>query len=134
MRIEGPTNRYSVSTRRTSRSSSGSSFVPEGDAEAARTESAQSMPSVGALDSLLALQGIEDPLLAKKRALKHGQSLLDVLDEIKADLLLGRVGEGRINRLLALISRARELSDPALEAVITDIELRARVELAKLGH
>ncbi|MCB1518880.1 MAG: flagellar assembly protein FliX [Hyphomicrobiaceae bacterium] len=134
MRIEGPSNRYPVKTRRTSSSANGASFLPDEGNEPAHAEAAQLAPGVGALDSILALQAVEDPLLAKKRAVKHGQSLLDVLDEIKADLLVGRIGEGRINRLLALISRARELSDPALEAVITDIELRARVELAKLGH
>jgi hypothetical protein len=65
---------------------------------------------------------------------RRGKALLDVLEDMKADLLLGHVGEGRLNQLLALIGQAREKSEPGLDALIDDIELRARVELAKLGR
>ena len=60
--------------------------------------------------------------------------MLDTLEEMKTDLLSGRVGEGRLNRLMALVTRAREQADPDLDALIDDIELRAKVELAKLGR
>jgi hypothetical protein len=85
------------------------------------------------IDSLLALQSVEDPLLAKKKALRRGRSLLDTLEAIKADLLAGRVGEGRLNALMALLAQVRERSEPALDDIIDEVELRARVELAKLG-
>ena len=65
--------------------------------------------------------------------MRRGNQLLDTLDEIKTDLLVGRVSEGRLNQLMALISQARERSDPALDGLLDDIELRARVELAKRG-
>ena len=38
-------------------------------------------------------------------------ALLDTLEEIKADLLIGRVSEGRLNQLMALIGQARERGD-----------------------
>jgi hypothetical protein len=48
--------------------------------------------------------------------------------------LLGRVSEGRLNQLMVLIGQARQSRVPGLDAVLDDIELRARVELAKFGR
>jgi hypothetical protein len=91
------------------------------------------VPATG-LDALLALQSIDDPLLKKKKAVRRGTALLDALDAIKADLLAGQVPEGRLNQLLALVSAARERDVPELDGLLDDIELRARVELAKFGR
>jgi hypothetical protein len=90
-------------------------------------------PAAG-IEALLALQAIEDPILAKKKAIRRGKSLLDTLDDIKADLLVGRVSEGRLNLLMSVIGQARERSEPGLDSLLDDIELRARVELAKFGR
>ena len=46
----------------------------------------------------------------------------------------GEVGEGRLNQMMALVTQARDEIDPALDALIDDIELRVRVELAKRGR
>jgi hypothetical protein len=59
--------------------------------------------------------------------------MLDALDEMKVDLLAGRVGEGRLNQLLSLVGQAREGSVPGLDSLLDDLELRVRVELAKFG-
>ena len=61
-------------------------------------------------------------------------ALLDTLETIKADLLLGQVSEGRLNQLMVLVTQARERNLPELDDVLDDIELRARVELAKFGR
>ena len=82
----------------------------------------------------MALQAVEDPTLAKKKALRRGNALLDTLESIKADLLVGQVSEGRLNQLMVLIGQARERNLPGLDDVLDDIELRARVELAKFGR
>ncbi|HUV33207.1 MAG TPA: flagellar assembly protein FliX, partial [Devosiaceae bacterium] len=80
-----------------------------------------------------ALQAVDDPLFARKKTVRRGHALLDALDAIKADLLVGRLSEGRLNRIVALVGQARAGADPTLEAIVDEIELRARVELAKLG-
>jgi len=85
------------------------------------------------IDALLALQSVEDPTLKRKKQVRRATALLDTLEEIKADLLVGRVSEGRLDQLMALIGQAREGGDPRLDALLDDIELRARVELAKRG-
>ena len=89
------------------------------------------MAPASSLDALLALQAVDDPLQKRKKAVRRGQAVLDTLDDVKADLLVGRVGEGKLNQLLSLIGQAREQTQPGLDAVLDDIELRARVELAK---
>lgn len=116
------------------RSGSGVAFhVNEGDDQTQRAGAAAPAAPAHDIGSLLALQAVEDPLVKKRKLVRRGTELLDTLEEIKADLLIGRVSEGRLNQLMALISQARERSDPRLDALLDDIELRARVELAKRG-
>jgi hypothetical protein len=86
-----------------------------------------------ALASLLTLQSVEDPGRHRRKLVRRGSELLDVLEEIKADLLVGRVGEGRLHRLAALVTQARDRGEPGLDALLDDIELRVQVELAKHG-
>ena len=61
-------------------------------------------------------------------------SMLDALDGMKADLLIGHISEGRLNQLLALVGEARQRTLPGLDTVLDGVELRARVELAKYGR
>lgn len=136
MRIEGPAPRRDVNKSRKSSgtSSQGETFSTGHAEEGARAQSGAPMQSATAIDAILALQSVDDPLLAKRRAVKHGAALLDTLDEVKTDLLIGQVSEGRLNRMMAMVSRARQTAQPDLEALIADIELRVRVELAKMGR
>lgn len=136
MRIEGPSARGSVSRRpgAKGKGSGGAVFQPGDSGTAAQAAPTGPVHSAAGIESILALQGVDDPRFAKKRAVRHGQSMLDALEDVKAELLTGAVGEGHLNRLMALVTRARQQADPDLEALIDDIELRARVELAKLGR
>ncbi|MDO8360211.1 MAG: flagellar assembly protein FliX [Devosia sp.] len=133
MRIENTVRSSLSRSSGASRPAGGGFFVDDG-AAAARPAAAQPLAQSSGIDALLALQAVEDPLLAKKKALRRGNALLDTLETIKADLLLGQVSEGRLNQLMALIGQARERNLPELDGVLDDIELRARVELAKFGR
>jgi parvulin-like peptidyl-prolyl isomerase len=112
---------------------SGGFFIDEGTGTA-RAAAAQPMVQTSSIDALLAMQAAEDPQFAKKKAVRRGNSLLDLLERIKADMLLGQVSEDRLGQLMDLIGEARQRNMPGLDAVLDDIELRARVELAKFGH
>lgn len=116
----------------TVRSSSSPFFVDDGTA-AAGSRPATTIAPATSLDALLALQAVEDPLLKKKKLFRRGTQLLDTLEDMQADLLTGRFSESRVNHLMAVLSQAREKADPRLDALLDDIELRARVELAKRG-
>jgi hypothetical protein len=135
MRIENTARSTSAAAARTgtARSPAGGFFVDDGEASGRAAAAAPLAPGSG-IEALLALQAVEDPLLARKKAVRRGNSLLDTLETIKADLLLGQVSEGRLNQLMVLVTQARERAVPGLDAVLDDIELRARVELAKFGR
>jgi len=89
---------------------------------------------IGGIDALLALQGFDDPLERRRRAVKRGRTALDALDALKLGLLTGTLETGA---LAALKSAAAELSErtgePELDTVLAEIELRVSVELAKIG-
>ncbi len=136
IRIEGNPNRNVIGKRPGSarKGAGGEVFRP-----AATVPSRPAAPSVpvqpgAGIEAILALQGVDETGERRRNAVRHGHSMLDTLEEIKADLLVGNIGEGRLNRLMAMVGRARQQADPELEALIEDIELRARVELAKLGR
>lgn len=134
MRIENG-NRVGSGTART-RAASGSTpaFQVDDGRPAARAAGASAALPAQDIGSLLALQAVQDPALGKRRQLRRGRSLLDTLDDLKADLLLGEVDEAKLDRLMVVIGEARERSEPELDALLDDIELRARVELAKCGR
>ncbi|WDR05417.1 flagellar assembly protein FliX [Devosia rhodophyticola] len=136
MRIDANNQTNGVNGRNTSgRASGGAAFEPVGVPQQSRAQSAAPVAAAADISALLALQAVEDPLSGrKKKALKRGKSLLDKLEEIKADLLVGQVSESRLDSLMLLIGEARERSVPELDDLLDGIELRVRVELAKFGR
>jgi hypothetical protein len=50
------------------------------------------------------------------------------------DLLVGKVSPDRLENLVVMLGHRVETGDPQLDALMEDIELRAKVELAKLGR
>ena len=88
---------------------------------------------IAALDSILALQGMDDTTDGRSRGLKHGEHLLDMLDQVRDGLLAGGIPRATLNRLANAVTRRKEqFADPHLQEVLDEIELRAHVELAKL--
>ncbi len=136
MRINGTGNSQKVGQRSETKKKlgAGQSFTLSGEVKtntAAQTAAAAAPTS---MDALLALQSVDDATVGRRKAARHGHSLLDALDDLKADLLAGQISQEKLNRLLKLVQQAKSQSDPQLDALVADIELRARVELAKLGY
>lgn len=134
LRIEGQVRVGQVASRGASRTAAGSAFSLSESVGAERAAPTGETAGATGIEALLALQAVEDPVLAKRKALRRGSRMLDVLGEAQADLLAGSVGEGRLHLMMALVTQARERVDPELEALLDDIELRVRVELAKHGR
>ncbi len=87
---------------------------------------------LASVSALLALQGAEDATQGRSRGLNRGRSLLDRLDEIRLGLLTEGIPRHTLRALAAELRRTRgEGTDPKLDDVIAEIELRALVELAK---
>ncbi|MEQ8268385.1 MAG: flagellar assembly protein FliX [Parvibaculum sp.] len=113
----------------------GSGFAPAG-LSAARGAAGLSGPaSLGAVDALLALQETGDALQSPRRkAVARGEELLDILDDIKLALLAGQLPKSKLSRLLSTVERQLgTVADPHLREILDQIDLRARVELAKFG-
>jgi hypothetical protein len=136
MRIYGPNGTTlgtpASNTKRTS--STGFSLPDPAAAQEARPASAPK-PSAN-IDALLALQGIEeDPVERRKRSVRRGKGALDVLDDLKLGLLSGNLDASTIARLREAAANLKSSSgDPGLDAVLSEIELRVEVELAKAGN
>jgi len=134
VRIENNTRVGNVSGRAAAGRISSGGFFEIG--QGASPHAAQPMASVApsaSLDALLALQAVEDPLLKRRKLVRRGNQLIDTLEGLRADILAGRLSEGRLNQLMAVMSQARDRMEPGLDSLLDDIELRARVELAKRG-
>ncbi len=83
---------------------------------------------------LIALQGLEDPTERKKCAVAKGRNALDVLDALKLGLLDGSGDRSTLARLqVADEGLTEETGDPGLDTVLSEINLRVAVELAKAG-
>lgn len=134
MRIDGPYRPTAGNRSGKTSAASSSGFKLDTAATPGRPAAVANAAPATALDALLALQSVDDPLLRRKKAVRRGKALVDALDGVMTDLLAGRMAEGRLNQLMAAVSQVRESSDPELDALIDDIELRARVELAKYGR
>lgn len=113
-------------------------FALDTPAEAAASGAPAPLDEMGSLvsvDALLALQAEDDPAERRRRAIVHGEDLLDRLDAVKLDLLAGTLSAEALRRLSLAVERSLEaVEDPRLAAILGEIDLRARVELAKHRH
>jgi hypothetical protein len=134
MRVYAPNGTAAAAGPTVARRPSGGTFVPA-ETEAPQAQSgALALRTVGGIDALIALQGIEDPLERRRRAVKHGRRALDALDELKLGLLSGTLDQAMLLRLKAVAGDLRTGSgDEKLDQVLGEIELRVAVELAKAG-
>ncbi len=100
---------------------------------ASATGQAAAMASIEALVALQGAGAVEDATTGKRRALKRASRLLDLMDELRVALLEGRIPTHQLKNLMTVIeSQKHALDDPALAALVEEIELRAQVELAKV--
>lgn len=137
MKIEGP--------NRTSKTSgtgkSGKAGEADGSFEdfvamgATKTSAATPTKSIAMVDALLAVQGAEDPTAraARRRMTQRADNLLDGLDKIRTGLLTGTLTLGHCIDVADVVASHREkITDPALSALLDEIDLRAQVEIAKM--
>lgn len=134
MRVDG-TNRTALAA-----APNAARRVPSGTFSLAQTQEPQAQSAAVALrtlsgiDALIALQGIEDPIERRRRAVKHGRRALDALDELKIGLLAGTLDQATMLRLKSVAADLRDTSgDDRLDQVLAEIDLRVAVELAKAG-
>lgn len=127
------------SSSRGSKSKAGKAAKGSGFTEhlSSQTDSAGPVGSAGptqSVDALVAIQGVPDATegAANARARKWGNDALDQLEQIRVDLLLGAIPRDRLINLAQMVAqRRKDATDPYLNSLLDDVELRVRVEMAK---
>lgn len=138
MKIQAPGTVRANTPRRTAKSDGnpGSNFASHIRPKAARPGSPVSdAAQIGSVEALLAVQAGDGTSGNGSSAdIRHAEDLLERLDSIRIGILTGRISRASLEDIVKRLEvRRRESADPRLAAVIDEIELRARVELAKLS-
>ena len=94
---------------------------------------------LNSLNSLLAIQSIDDATtsnIAKNNMAKSwGNDLLDILDNIRTGFLLGTIPASQLQNLSNLLAKQKKnATDPKLINILNEIEMRSLVELTKLQY
>jgi Class II flagellar assembly regulator len=134
MRVDGPNRIGMAPSPGAARRASGDAFSLGGAGAPQAQSAAVALRTLGGIDALIALQGVEDPVERRRRAVKHGRRALDALDELKLGLLAGTLDHATMLRLKSVAVDLHDTSgDDRLDAVLAEIDLRVAVELAKAG-
>lgn len=137
MKVEGPGGPQGPSKTK-GKGKAGASDAKFGELVSTGSQSAapaQATQSIAQLDALLAIQGAEDPAegAAKKRARQRSNAILGELDKIRVAMLGGTLTVGHMIDVADVVASHREkIMDPAMTAIMDEIDLRAQVELAKM--
>jgi MoaA/NifB/PqqE/SkfB family radical SAM enzyme len=88
---------------------------------------------ISSVDAVVGMQEITDDNKDERGAKNRANLILDKLEDIRMGLLLGEIPKSNLEELSKVLQVARENSvDSKLLEIIDDIELRAKIELAKL--
>lgn len=95
-----------------------------------------SADSVSGVDALLAVQQVDElPHDSERDWAKHwGGDILSRLSQLRDGLLSGNIPIERLERLSEALTERRAVTDPDLASVMDQIELRAKIEIAKLNR
>lgn len=134
MRIQGPNGTSLTAPAGGARRTGATGFTLD---LGSTTETRPAAPprAAGGIDALLAMQGVEDATERRRRSVARGRNALDVLDDLKIGLLAGSFDASTVARLRSAAADLKSTSgDPGLDQVLSEIELRVEVELAKAGQ
>ena len=137
-KVEGPSSVRSTSpVRKTGKTSGsgGASFAQHLEEDGvAPVSGVSSIGGVGAIGAIIGVQEVGDSTERAARGKKRATQLLESLDELRIGLLSGTLSKDQLMRLSMMVQNQRaNVDDPRLAAILDDIDLRARVELAKYG-
>lgn len=116
------------------KSSASEQFAPDMGSDVVQSSQTAGGAAIQGMDALLALQEVDALSERRSRAARHGHTLLDMLETVRTDLLAGHVSEDRLEVLASQVTNRQESGDPKIDSVLEEIELRVKVELAKLGR
>jgi hypothetical protein len=146
LKVEGPKSTGAAAPASRARATGGASgasgkFSAELDKVTGGAESGAA--PVGGTTGVIGVGGIlaaqtatdqdQNPSERRRRA-QRGYELLDRLEELRRGLLLGHIPKDKLADLVRMVRDRRDKgADPVVASLLAEIELRASVELAKLG-
>lgn len=134
MRIYGTNGTGALATSAPARRAPAGGFSVAQSESAPAAVASSSLRTVGGIDALIALQGVDDATERRRHAVKRGRVALDALDELKVGLLGGDLTPATLQKLKAVAAHLKVGSgDTALDGVLAEIELRVEVEIAKMA-
>lgn len=134
MRVYGPNGMTAAAPAAPMRRTGAGGFSVEAESTARPASTATAPRLIGGIDTLLALQGLEDPAERRRRGVGRGRSALDALDALKLGLLAGTLSTTTLSCLKSVVAGLAEgTGEPELDHVLAEIGLRVEVELAKIG-
>ena len=99
---------------------------------------ADEVAPVSAISSILSIQEVGEKSQSgqnERQMIRWGENILDQLDQVRHDLLMGGIPVERLTTLAqSLRERKSNVSDPSLLALMDEIEIRAEVEIAKYSR
>ena len=134
MKVSGLGSVRGTASRRGSRKvgAAAGSFDVHGAGPSQATVRSGAVSGPAAVGALLSIQETGDQAGERARGLAHGSDLLRELEQIRLGLLLGSIQKARLERHPRMLRERRNaFSDPRLNEIISEIEVRAAVELAK---
>jgi len=134
MRIQGPLGTAAATTTSPARRAAAGTFAVSEGGDSRQTGAPTALRTVGGIDALIALQGVEDAPERRRHAVKRGRLALDALDELKIGLLGGTLSPSTLTKLKSAAGFLKDGSGEAnLDALLGEIELRVEVEIAKMA-
>jgi hypothetical protein len=126
-------------------STSGGNFASALDSvtgadEASGPEANEPVSGVLGVGGLLAAQSVDEggagpDYKERQRRAQRGVEMLDRLEDVRRGLLMGAVPKDKLAELARMVREKRERgADPVVSRLLDEIELRAEIELAKLGR
>lgn len=135
-----PSTTSRVGAKKRTSESSGASFSDLLDgfgsvSSAAAADTPTAAASLSGANILLGLQEVSEDETQQKKAFKQGKQAIDVLETLRDNLLTGRMSPTLIKQLETIVAQERaNTTDPKLNAILDDIDVRVAVELAKLDR
>lgn len=124
MRIAAPGTAVPLSQPRTTRAAAGA-FRPEQPADTPRSVGVRSLSGL-----ILGPEPV-DPDSRRRRAMRQGHRILDVLDDLKVVALGACDGARALAQLAAELGALEVPGDERLAALLDQVRIRGEVELAK---
>lgn len=136
MEIKGPgrVSTPGVSRKKDKKSAGKAAFGKALSTEGSTSASAASGTGpLTSVNSLLALQELPSSTEGRSKGLERVNNLLEHLEAIRHGLLLGQIPKQRLQDIVRVVTTQRDRgADENLSGLLDDIELRVKVELAKL--